>query len=214
MNEERRKADRRVPPAVAQHAIEERAELLARIEEQAREIERLRLNIADYNEHERCYQAEIANLKAQPSGAAVTGMADALRHVIKELDGETPEDIDYAQVSGALGVYALFGPNLNSPIVSAGDPLPYWEQCNPGCDPEFNGQRSKECAQLCHNARAALTAQPDHSAQSKVPDGYVLVPAEPTAAMLEAGYFTDHAANRGVYKAMLAAAPAPGKEIE
>lgn len=38
---DRRKSDRRVPPAVAQHAIEERAELLARIEEQAREIERI-----------------------------------------------------------------------------------------------------------------------------------------------------------------------------
>ncbi|QJD58157.1 restriction alleviation protein, Lar family [Pseudomonas sp. gcc21] len=36
------------------------------------------------------------------------------------------------------------------------EPLPYWEPCNPGCDPEFNGQRSKHCAQLCHGARAAL----------------------------------------------------------
>ena len=57
--------NKRVPPSVAQFVVSERAELLARIAEQAREIERLRLNIAEYNEHERCYQAEIAALKAQ-----------------------------------------------------------------------------------------------------------------------------------------------------
>jgi hypothetical protein len=34
--------------------------------------------------------------------------------------------------------------------------LPYWDPCNPGCDPEFNGERSKQCASICHNARAAL----------------------------------------------------------
>ncbi len=39
------------------------------------------------------------------------------------------------------------------------EPLPYWEPCNLGCDPEFNGKRSRHCAQLCHGARAAL-AQP------------------------------------------------------
>ena len=39
--------------------------------------------------------------------------------------------------------------------------LPYWEPCNPGCDPEFNGQRTAYCAQICHNAREALVAQPE-----------------------------------------------------
>ena len=42
------------------------------IAEQAREIERLRLNIAEYNEHERCYQSEIAALKAQHEQDAQT----------------------------------------------------------------------------------------------------------------------------------------------
>ncbi len=37
-------------------------------------------------------------------------------------------------------------------------PLPHWEPCNPGCDPEFNGQRSRYCAKLCQNAREALSA--------------------------------------------------------
>ncbi|AHC75464.1 LysM peptidoglycan-binding domain-containing protein [Pseudomonas aeruginosa] len=27
------------------------------------------------------------------------------------------------------------------------EPLPYWEPCNLGCDPEFNGKRSRHCAQ-------------------------------------------------------------------
>lgn len=50
--------------------------------------------------------------------------------------------------------------------------LPYWEPCNPGCDPEFNGERSRYCAQLCHNARAVL-AQPSPTA---VPDGLPPLP--------------------------------------
>ena len=40
--------------------------------EQVREIERLRLNIAEYNEHERCYQSELAALSA-PSYAQDAG---------------------------------------------------------------------------------------------------------------------------------------------
>jgi hypothetical protein len=36
---------------------------ISTIAEQAREIERLRLNIAEYNEHERCYKPELAALK-------------------------------------------------------------------------------------------------------------------------------------------------------
>lgn len=47
MSEERRKADRRVPPAVAQHAIEERAELLALIVMRDKTIERLIAEIDD-----------------------------------------------------------------------------------------------------------------------------------------------------------------------
>lgn len=49
----------------------------------------------------------------------------------------------------------------SAPSAPKADPvkvLPYWEPCNPGCDPEFNGQRSSECAGLCHNARVAIAA--------------------------------------------------------
>lgn len=42
--------------------------------------------------------------------------------------------------------------------VAEAQPLPHWEPCNPGCDPEFNGQRSRYCAKLCQNACDALTA--------------------------------------------------------
>ncbi|SDK82600.1 hypothetical protein SAMN05216189_105333 [Pseudomonas delhiensis] len=38
-----------------------------------------------------------------------------------------------------------------------GEPLPYWEPCNPACDPELNGFRDRKCS--CAQARAAL-AQP------------------------------------------------------
>lgn len=46
--------------------------------------------------------------------------------------------------------------------------LPYWEPCNPGCDPEFNGERSRYCDQLCHNARTAL-AQPSPAPELERP---------------------------------------------
>src|SRR3990167_1760691 len=59
---------------------------------------------------------ELASLKSkqQRGGVAIKGMADALRHVTKELDAESCEDIDYAQVSGALSAYELFGASLNT----------------------------------------------------------------------------------------------------
>ena len=59
--------------------------------EQAREIERLRLNIAEYNEHERCYQAEIAALKAQPSGVVQWPDADEIMQMAFE-EGQPSED--------------------------------------------------------------------------------------------------------------------------
>lgn len=45
--------------------------------------------------------------------------------------------------------------------------------------------------------------------QSLMQEGWQLVPVEPTEEMLGAGYFTNHGANRGIYRAMLAAAPKP-----
>ena len=54
------------------------------------------------------------------------------------------------------------------------EPLPYWEPCNPGCDPEFNGSRSRYCAQLCHNAREALAAAPAQGQQVECDDDLLL----------------------------------------
>lgn len=44
--------------------------------------------------------------------------------------------------------------------VGGDETLPHWEPCNPGCDPAFNGQRSRECALLCQQAREALYGNP------------------------------------------------------
>ena len=40
-----------------------------------------------------------------------------------------------------------------------------------------------------------------------VPEGWKMVPVDPTPEMLDAGYFTNHGANRGIYRAMLSASP-------
>ena len=64
---------------------------VATIAEQAREIERLRLNIAEYNEHERCYQSELAALKARPSGVVQWPDADEIMQMAFE-EGQPSED--------------------------------------------------------------------------------------------------------------------------
>ncbi|GGJ06170.1 hypothetical protein [Halopseudomonas pertucinogena] len=43
-------------------------------------------------------------------------------------------------------------------LVEDAGPLPFWKPCNPGCDPELNGSRSRLCADLCEAAREALAA--------------------------------------------------------
>ena len=83
--------NKHIPPAVGEFAVGERDQLLARIAEQAREIERLRLNIAEYNEHERCYQSEIAALKSQPSGVVQWPDADEIMQMAFE-EGQPSED--------------------------------------------------------------------------------------------------------------------------
>ncbi len=50
------------------------------------------------------------------------------------------------------------------------EPLPYWEPCNLGCDPEFNGKRSRHCAQLCHGARTALAQPSPAQAEAERPE--------------------------------------------
>ena len=62
--------------------------------------------------------------------------------------------------------------------------------------------------QACDQAADYLRAQADAHPAPAVPAGWKLVPVEPTEEMLDAGYFTNHGANRGIYRAMLAAAPA------
>lgn len=85
MSEERRKGDRRIPPAVAQHMAEERSALMAQVETltewysnaldtiRALEADRDRLKvIADnYSALNMDAQAELAALKAQPSAGVI-----------------------------------------------------------------------------------------------------------------------------------------------
>ena len=119
-------SNKRIPPAVGEFAVGERDQLLARIAEQAREIERLRLNIAEYNEHERCYQSELAALKAQPSGVVPElrqVVTDALMGMISAVTSSTPPANEppppfiQAAIDRAVDRIA----RLNSSPVSAGD---------------------------------------------------------------------------------------------
>jgi hypothetical protein len=85
-----------------------------------------------------------------PEGAS--GLSDFIRNWSPEAKAEV-----YAKVMDKVAAQqqaVIDGVAVGAPT----EPLPHWEPCNPGCDPEFNGQRSRHCAKLCHNAREALAA--------------------------------------------------------
>lgn len=74
--------------------------------------------------------------------------------------------------------YKLLGAELLEPAPEA---LPYWEPCNPGCDPELNGARSNLC--FCDQAKAVMGAQLQRATvagmqiveDATVPDGVMRV---------------------------------------
>ncbi|MEI1262991.1 hypothetical protein [Pseudomonas aeruginosa] len=93
--------------------------------------------------------------------------------------------------------------------------------------------RARRASALATELRAMLSAAPGNSAQHSVPEGWKLVPVEPTPEMLDARrdcedgmdgylvedteyYFPDRGAVRAflarVYQGLIAAAPAPGGE--
>lgn len=248
---DRRKSDRRVPPAVAQHAIEERSELLARIEELESKCAgwkaRSERRVADIKLLVERHANELAALKAQPSGAV-----DAQRLLVWNRAQPEPRPITIGreyQVADACS-------RLNSPPVSAGgvysgDPL-VCSGCVSGCFrcrggagvvDELAFDTEKGAVLFCEargiddespyrdraldafvsgaawQARAALTAQPDHSERNlhMVPDGWRLVPVNSTEAIRNAidllcddGTAFDD--SEAFWHFLLAAAPSPGKQ--
>lgn len=74
-----------------------------------------------------------------------------------------------------------------------------------GIDEDKAAETWPEIASALKNARAALAQQP---APVAVPDGWRLVPAEPTMNMLECIMGWRESGNASAYRAMLAAAPA------
>ena len=128
MNEERRKGDRRMPPAVAQHAIEERAALLAQVETltewysnaldtiRALEADRGRIKrIADnYSALNMDAQAELAALKAKPRGVVLP----------EPFEMRPFQTVDQGSTNYKAGFNAAIRKvreNLNSPTVSSDD---------------------------------------------------------------------------------------------
>lgn len=96
MTTDRQKADRRIPPAVAQLAIEERAELLARIAELEAQCaawkSRSERRVADIQFLSERHAAEVYRLKAQPSAGVVL-----------------PERADIGNIAVILGATGLYG---------------------------------------------------------------------------------------------------------
>jgi hypothetical protein len=82
------------------------------------------------------------------------------RRTFKTVDADVPELERLLRCGGrgemGFEVWQLRG----AEVLEQPEPeqaLPYWEPCNPGCDPELNGGRSKHCH--CEQAKAAMAAQ-------------------------------------------------------
>lgn len=77
---------------------------------------------------------------------------------------------------------------------------------NNDVDCHLAGRDAKSAAWLAWQARAKLVGN-----SPVIPDGYVMVPKEPTKEMIDAGWLhymaTKNPSSKGTYKAMLAAAP-------
>lgn len=86
---------------------------------------------------------------------------EAKHRLMQHIDAELSEPVLLGTLSPVQRLALARGQRTEQADGAQGEreALPHWEPCNPGCDPEFNGERSRYCAQLCHNARAAL-AQP------------------------------------------------------
>lgn len=67
-------------------------------------------------------------------------------------------EIAYAEALITDAEYDGFNRQINqvekTPLVDTSA----WQACNPGCDPEFNGEKSRHC--MCEPAKAAMQAMP------------------------------------------------------
>lgn len=174
MTEERRKSDRRVPPSVAQHAIEERAQLLARIAELEVDLDRIAA-------HRDAVCRTIERLVAKESNDGKGGEREAFEASgIKSASSVWHEGCyQYKTVDDEGEEYFTTGLGLDNIKWQA------WQ------------------------ARAAITAQ--QGASVAVPEGYALVPVEPTDEMRDAGnvWTLNRSTLMRVWDAMIAAAPSP-----
>lgn len=98
----------------------------------------------------------------------IMGMADALRHVIKELDAEACEDIDYAQVSSALAAYEFFKDKPASDVVPVPRELDLFRLIREkriSVEPEYEGQ--------WHAKMYGEEAEPISSAEGDTPEAAI-----------------------------------------
>ena len=91
-----------------------------------KEIERLRLNIAEYNEHERCWRSEIADLRAQLQAAAEPwiSVSERLPDIAQEVIVHTQFDGVCAGVLDSYGEWFAPSSDYKLTRVNSWMPLP------------------------------------------------------------------------------------------
>lgn len=155
MNEERRKSERRVPPAVVEFAVKERQQLLEKIADQAREIERLKagqesliLVRDDYKRQAGEYRTlwSKAVVKPRPHGLVLPERDDVIRKAVgmcNRIPGSTTWNAaEYA--------YDEFVARLNSSPVSAGDDALTCDYCGAETEDPWHGSGMLDGAESRH----------------------------------------------------------------
>ena len=97
-----------------------------------------------------------AALAQQPATAVPDGETTHPLAQIEWWANAYEQEGGHAQIVEMLRAYMALLAAPAAPV--AVQPLPYWAPCNPACDPELNGSRSKLCD--CAQATAALAAPP------------------------------------------------------
>lgn len=242
--------ENKTPPAVAEFAVAERAELLARIEDLEAQLEDTESRRENSSRNASAFEARMGDLQVE-NGKMQSRIAELEAHCVRLGQGGAErywegrwrdadaqigdlvahierQDDDYALLSLDAGrkMEELERELATLKSQSSGvvdglhaavlDAFASFERH--GADCFFENNPMVHASILEELADIALSAQPDHSAQS-VPDGYVLVPIFPDSRMYgemigyggaDGGYEWDEFVRD--YTDMLAVAPAPGKQ--
>lgn len=219
MTDERRKADRRVPPSVAQHVIEERAQLLERISGLEAEVLQWRANSAENKLIAESLSAELAELEercvqgGEREAVEVVAYLNPARGyvamygpIVMDWDDEHEQVEQLMTVAQHSRIVAAITAQQGASVAVPDD----WKSIAMLADQLASMVLTVDAPECAKRTALVMRQRLDASTVSlhlvENPD-WVLVPPEATPEMLKPWAASIH--GPASYRAMLAAAPKP-----